>query len=162
MIVSLIAAVSQNGVIGRDGLLPWNLPEDLKRFKETTLGKPIIMGRKTFQSIGRLLPGRRNIIITRQSELSIPGATIVHSLEAALAAAEADVGTDGEVFVIGGAEIYGMALPLAQRLYLTEVDVRISGDAFFPGWDRAQFRERSCEERPFSKPTYRFQVFERI
>ncbi|NVH78545.1 dihydrofolate reductase, partial [Paraburkholderia sp. JPY432] len=121
---------SKNGVIGRENKLPWHLPEDFKRFKETTYGAPVIMGRKTYESIGRLLPGRKNIIISRDASRLIPGAWVTHSLQEALN----EAGPVGEVFILGGGEIYRLALPLADRLYLTEVDVEIDGDAFFPAW----------------------------
>ncbi|MBX9632520.1 MAG: dihydrofolate reductase, partial [Burkholderiales bacterium] len=115
--VSLIAAVASNGVIGRDGRMPWHLPEDLKRFKALTMGHAIVMGRKTFDSIGRLLPGRRTIIVTRQPNYRVEGAEVVSSIDDAIALAR----NDDEVFVIGGGEIYAQALPLATRLHLTEI-----------------------------------------
>lgn len=163
--ISLIAAVSKNGVIGRDQKLPWDLPEDLKRFKEITTGAPVILGRKTFESIGRLLPGRKNIIVTRRRDLLVPGAFVAASLEEALALAEAAP----ETFILGGGEIYRLALPIADRLYLTEVDVRIEGDATFPEWPAlrlsGEFRETKREERPADpakgRPSFRFLVFER-
>jgi dihydrofolate reductase len=144
MKVSLIAALSENGVIGVENRLPWNLPEDLKRFRELTTGHPIIMGRKTFESIGRVLSNRRNIIITRNTGYRVVGAEVAHSLEAALAlTAQAS-----EVFVIGGAEIYRQALPLGHRLYLTRVHQQIEGDAFFPQWEEKEFRETQREDHP--------------
>lgn len=171
--MNLIAAVSRNGVIGLAGALPWNLPEDLKRFKETTYGAPVIMGRKTYESIGRLLPGRKNVIITRDATRIVPGAWIARSLEEALRIAEGAA----DVFVIGGGEVYRLGLPLAQRIYLTEVDVHIDGDAFFPGWpalgrgplemdgNRLHFREVSRESKPANpekdRPAYDFLVFEK-
>lgn len=132
MIVSVIAAVSENGVIGNDNDLPWHLPEDLKFFKRTTLGHPIIIGRKTFESFGgRPLPKRRNLIITRNPEYSATGAEVFMSLEEALGSC-AD---DEEVFVCGGAQIYEMALPQANRLYLTLVHAVIDGSVCFPEYD---------------------------
>ena len=123
--------------------MPWRIPEDLKRFKALTLGHPVIMGRKTFESIGRPLPGRENIIITRSKNFAAPGCRMAHSLHEALAA----VNAAGEVFVIGGAEIYALALPAADRLQLTEIDAEVEGDAFFPAFDRALWREIAHESR---------------
>lgn len=160
--ISLIAAVSLNGVIGREQKLPWNLPEDLKYFKEITHGAPVIMGRKTFDSIGRPLPGRKNIIITRKTDIIIPGAWVVPSLESGLA----EAGKAPEIFILGGGEIYRLALPIADRLYLTEIDMKIEGDTTFPEWSRTEFKESKREERPADKaagrPSFRFLVFDRI
>lgn len=139
--VSLIAAVARNGAIGKDNALLWRLPEDLKFFKRTTLGCPVIMGRKTWDSIGRPLPGRRNIVITRNTAWRADGAEVFHDLASALAAT-ADV---PKVFVIGGGELYAQALPLADELVLTEVDADFEGDTFFPKWDRGAFTETSRE-----------------
>ena len=131
MIVSLIAAVAGNGAIGKDNALPWHLPEDMRHFRETTRGKPVIMGRKTWESLPdafRPLPGRHNIVVSRNPAYQAPGATLATSLdEALLEAAAAE-----EVFVIGGAQLYQQALALASRLYLTEIDASVDGDAFFP------------------------------
>jgi dihydrofolate reductase len=121
--------------------MPWRLPEDLRRFKRLTMGHAVIMGRRTFESIGSPLPGRDNIVITRSRDWSPTGCVVVHSLDAALAA----VGSRGEAFVIGGAQIYALALPLAQRLHLTEIARDFEGDAFFPEFDRSQWREISRE-----------------
>ncbi len=129
MRLSLIAAVDKNHVIGQDGRLPWHLPEDFAWFKKITIGKPVIMGRKTFESIGRPLPQRTNIVISRHAH-GTPGVTWVTSLEAALT--EAHHQQAEEIMVIGGGEIYRQALPHADRLYLTEVDIIVSGDSFFP------------------------------
>lgn len=123
----LIVAMTPERVIGINNTLPWHLPRDLQHFKKTTMGCPVIMGRKTWDSIGRPLPGRQNIVVTRQAGLILDGATVVHSLDAAVAMAEGE-----RVFVIGGANIYEQALPLAQRLYLTEVETSVDGDAWFP------------------------------
>ena len=139
--LTLIAAVAKNGVIGNDNALPWRLPADLKRFKELTLGHPIIMGRKTWASLGRPLPGRSNIVISRDLGLKAPGAIVVASLAAALAAC-ADA---SEAFVIGGAEIYALALPAAQCLQLTEIDREFSGDTHFPTIDPNAWRETARE-----------------
>ena len=164
--VSLVAALAANGAIGCDNKLPWHLPEDLKRFKALTSGHPVIMGRKTFDSIlamlGRPLPGRSNIVITRTAALpSIKSewnnVTLAATLEQAIAAAPAD-----EVFVIGGAQIYALALALAQRLYLTEVMTEVDGDAFFPDMDAAEWRELSREHGPQTAGLdYDFVVYER-
>jgi dihydrofolate reductase len=142
--VALIAAVAANGTIGLGSHLPWRLPEDLRRFKALTLGHPVIMGRRTWESIGRPLPGRTNIVVTRSTRFAAPGALIAHTLDEALAtAAAAD-----EVFVIGGGELYRAALPLAQRLLLTEIRREFAGDAFFPAFDRAAFPETSRQPQP--------------
>ncbi len=135
----LIAAVARNGAIGKDNALPWRLKADLAHFKAATLGHPIVMGRKTWDSLGRPLPGRTNIVISRDPDYTAPGAQVVDSLAAAIAAC-AD---QEQVFVIGGAQIYAMAWPLADRLMLTEVDASIDGDAFFPAFDRSAFKETS-------------------
>ncbi len=141
--ISLIVAVADHGVIGQQNALPWRLSGDLKRFKAVTMGKPIIMGRKTFDSIGKPLPGRANIVVTRQSDLQLPGCVVVSSLEQALTSVQAD-----EYMIIGGAEIYRQALPLAQRVYLTRVHANISGDAFFPVLEPSQWHETSREDAP--------------
>lgn len=157
--LSLIAAVARNGAIGKDNALLWRLPEDLKFFKQTTLGCPIIMGRKTWDSIGRPLPGRRNIVITRQTDWQAPGADVAHSLAQALTlAADSD-----KVFVIGGAQIYDQALPQADTLVLTEVDADFEADAFFPAWDRQQFQEVSRQTHTSDAGwVYHFVTYERI
>jgi dihydrofolate reductase len=142
--VSLIVAVADNGVIGQRNGLPWRLPEDLKRFKALTMGKPIIMGRKTYDSIGKPLPGRTNIVITRQPGLSLPGCVVAGSLPAAVDAA----GAVDEVMVIGGAEIYRQALPMTQRVYLTRVHAQVEGDACFPALAPEQWQEVAREDYP--------------
>lgn len=139
--LTLIAAVAKNGVIGRDNTLPWKLPEDLKRFKALTTGHPIVMGRKTWESLGRPLPGRHNIVITRDANYHAEGATKVSTLQAAL-----DVAGDAdELFVIGGAEIYRLALAQADRLQLTEIDAEIAGDTFFPAFAHSEWKEIARE-----------------
>lgn len=142
MIISLVAAVAENGVIGRDGVLPWRLPGDLRFFKRLTTGHTIIMGRRTWDEIQRPLPDRRNIVITRSEDRDFPGALRAASLDAALALAS----TDEEVFVIGGGEIFREALPVADRMYLTQVHAVVEGDTRFPAWDPAEWRVAS-EER---------------
>ncbi len=139
--ISIIVATSANGVLGRGGELPWHLSDDLKRFKQLTLGKSIVMGRKTFESIGRALPGRQNIVLTRQSEFVVDDCDIVSSVDAAIATA----GDAGEVMVIGGSEIYELFLPLAERIYMTRVHMDIDGDARFPELDDEQWQETERE-----------------
>jgi dihydrofolate reductase len=140
-VISLVAALARNRVIGSGNRLPWHLPEDLRRFKRLTMGAPVIMGRKTHESIGKALPGRRNIVVTRQAGARFEGCEVAGSLEAALALA----GDVPEVFVIGGAELYRLALPRADRLYLTLIDANYDGDAFFPEFDPAEWRETARE-----------------
>jgi len=143
-LVSLVVAMDEQGTIGRDNALPWRLPEDLKRFKAITMGKPILMGRKTFESIGKPLPGRLNLVLTRSQDWRREGVVTVHSIEEALAhAADAP-----EFAIIGGEEIFRLALPLAKRLYLTEVHARVEGDTVFPPFDRSQWREVERSEHP--------------
>lgn len=142
--LSLIVAMTQNRVIGIENRLPWHIPEDLKRFKQITLGHPIIMGRKTFESIGRPLPKRTNIVITRDREYRVEGAAVCHSFEEALDWARRSPGSD-EIFVIGGAEIFKLALPVCWRLYLTEVHWPFEGDTFFPDFNEKEFTELSRE-----------------
>ena len=161
MIISLIVAMSRNRVIGKGNALPWHLPADLKYFKRVTLGKPIIMGRKTFESIGRPLPGRVNIIVTHELTYRADGCTVVHSVEDALKAAH---GHD-EVMVIGGAKLFEQTLPRAERIYLTEIDADFTGDVFFPMLQYNEWRElqriahQADEQNPY---TYSFVVLERI
>ena len=145
MRLAVICAMSRNGVIGKDNGLPWNLPGDLKHFKETTLGCPIIMGRKTWDSIGRPLPGRTNIIVTRSGEVGSDGIKIADSFKSALDLAKLCLATarDNEVFVIGGAQIYKEAFPLANRLYLTRVNSFVDGDTYLEGFDEADWIEIS-------------------
>lgn len=128
MSLSVIVALAKNRVIGLNNTLPWHLPEDLKRFKQLTMGHHIIMGRKTFESLGRLLPGRQTVIVTRNPDYKVDGAIVVHSLEQAMSVSSAD----SEAFLIGGAELYQQSLPLAKRLYLTMIDAEFEGDAYFP------------------------------
>jgi dihydrofolate reductase len=142
MTVSLIAALAKNRVIGAGNALPWRLPEDLKHFKALTMGHPVIMGRKTFESIGKPLPGRRNIVVTRSQSFRAEGCEVVDSPDAALRAA-ADQAE--EVFVIGGAELYRAFLDRADCLYLTEIDRDVEGDAWFPDIDRNEWQESSRE-----------------
>lgn len=156
--VALIAAVASDGGIGRGNALLWHLPEDLRHFKATTLGAPIVMGRKTWESIGRPLPGRRNIVVTRQVAWQAPGAEVVPSLDDAIERA----GDVPRVFVIGGAQLYAAALPLADELVLTEVDAQAGADTFFPAWNRDDFEPEASEwQRSASGPRYRFVTWRR-
>jgi dihydrofolate reductase len=146
--LALIVAVARDGIIGRDGALPWHLPEDLRHFKRLTRGHAIVMGRRTFESIGRPLPERRNLVVSRTLAAPPPGVELFPSLDAALAAART---TDPEPFVIGGAALYAEALPRATTLHLTEIDRDVSGDVRFPPFDRAAFRvvdRRPAESAP--------------
>ncbi len=138
MISIIVAVAGSKRVIGKKGGMPWHIPEELKRFREITTGHPIIMGRKTYESIGRVLPERTNIVITRDPSFAAEGIVIARSLEEALQLAKDQPGND-EVFVIGGGEIYKQALPLADKLYLTVIDMEIEGDTFFP--DYSEFKK---------------------
>jgi dihydrofolate reductase len=165
--IALIVAVAQNGVIGRDNQLPWRLPGELQHFKATTLGKPIVMGRKTFASLGKALPGRTNIVITRDQSFAAEGAVIAHSLAEALQYADVIAQRDGagEIMVIGGAEIYRQALPLASTLYYTRVLLDAEGDAHFTDIDWAQWRcsdEQYVAAADAQTPAYRVQRYQRI
>lgn len=150
MKLALIVAQGLNRVIGHQNRLPWYLPEDLKYFKQVTLGKPVIMGRKTYESIGKPLPGRTNIVITRDAQWSAPGVKVVASLQAAIELGEAQALIDGvdEAIVMGGAQIYEQALPLVDRLYLTQVEASPEGDAFFPPLDMTQWSELARNSFP--------------
>ena len=136
MALSIIVALAKNRAIGINNTLPWHLPEDLKRFKQLTMGHHIIMGRKTYESLGRLLPGRQTVIVTRNLDYQVAGALVVHSLQEAMQVSE----TDSEAFVIGGAELYQQAIGLADKLYLTQIDQTFAGDAFFPEFDMREWR----------------------
>lgn len=146
--VTLVVAMADNGVIGRDGALPWRLPEDLRRFKAQTLGKPVLMGRRTFESIGRALPGRANLVLTRSSSwaprVEAGAVIVVHDWSQALRAA----GTAPELMVIGGAEIYAMALPQARRVLLTRVHGEVDGDTRLAPFDPADWVEVAVEWHP--------------
>jgi dihydrofolate reductase len=155
--LAIIVAAAENGVIGRDNAMPWHLPDDLRYFKRVTMGKPILMGRKTFASIGKPLPGRNNIVITRNPAFQADGVTVVPSLEEGLAVAELNALRDGvdEVVVIGGAQIYAAALPLADRIYMTEIHASVEGDAVLPPIDWTQWREVR-RERHAAQPSQRY------
>ena len=140
--ISFVVAMARNGVIGRDSTLPWRLPEDLRRFKAITMGKPILMGRKTFESIGKPLPGRTNIVLTRDRGWRAQGVVVVYSVEEALEQAR----DTPELVVIGGAEIYRLFMPIAERIYLTHVHADVLGDTVFPDFDPTQWVEvERCE-----------------
>ena len=155
MTLSLIVAVAENGVIGRDNALPWHIPEDLRYFKQITSGKTVIMGRKTFQSIGRPLPNRSNIVITRDPAFQAEGVILAHSLDEALAKAGG-----GEAMVIGGSSLFTEVLPRAERFYLTEIHRAYDGDVHFPAWDRVPWREVG-RKRVAGDPDISFVTFER-
>ncbi|VVP33250.1 Dihydrofolate reductase type 3 [Pseudomonas fluorescens] len=163
--LSLIAALGENRVIGVDNRMPWHLPGDFKYFKATTLGKPIIMGRKTWDSLGRPLPGRLNIVVSRQADLVLEGAEVYPSLEAAIVRAQAWANEQGvdEVMLIGGAQLYAQGLAQADRLYLTRVALSPEGDAWFPEVDSGQWKLVSNIENPAvdDKPAYHFEVWEK-
>ena len=166
MKLALIAAMAQNRVVGIDNKLPWHLPEDLKYFKRITTGKAVIMGRKTYESIGRPLPNRTNIVITRSTEFSAPGIEVVNSLDAAIELAEnvSLINAVDEVMVIGGAQIYEAALPQADRLYLTHVHANVEGDAYFPDVDMSQWKELGREDYDASETNpydYSFVVYDK-
>ncbi|WP_205342038.1 type 3 dihydrofolate reductase [Denitrificimonas caeni] len=163
--VSLIVAATRNQVIGRDNQMPWHLPADLRYFKQQTLGKPIIMGRKTWESLGRPLPGRLNIVISRQADVELTGADVFADLEAAIQRGQewaAEQGVD-EVMVIGGGQLYQQALKLAQRVYLTRIDLELEGDTFFPVLDAQQWRQTDAQAHPAQdqQPGYTFEVWQR-
>jgi dihydrofolate reductase len=157
--ISLIAALATNGVIGIGNRLPWNLSEDLKYFKALTMGHHILMGRKTYESIGRPLPGRTTVIITRGGFEAPAGSIVAHSIPDAIAACKGDT----EIFFVGGAELYVQVLPIADRLYLTEIQTDVEGDAWFPEYNRAEWKEISRDKRKdeASGIEYHFVVYDR-
>lgn len=159
--ISIVVAVSENNAIGKDNQLLWHLPADLKHFKEITSGNTIIMGRKTYDSVGRPLPNRRNIVITRSTELQMPNVEVVNTLEAALSLCE----DENEVFIIGGAEIYKHALQFTNRIYLTTVHQTYGADVFFPELNREEWKEINKEYHPADEKNsvaYTFSTLERI
>lgn len=166
MIVSMIAAMAENRVIGKNNDLPWHLPDDMKYFMQTTKGHHCIMGRKNYDSLPekfRPLPHRTNIVVTHQQGFTAPGCTVVNSLEGALEIAAQN--NEQEVFVIGGAEIYRLGLPYANKLYLTEIKSAVAGDTFFPVFDRKQWNETSRESHDADerhKYAFDFVVYEKI
>jgi dihydrofolate reductase len=163
MRIALIAAAARNDVIGRDNQLPWHLPDEFRHFKQTTEGHHVIMGRLTWESRNKPLPRRVNIVVSTTPGYAAPGATVVTSLAAALAAAEA-AGED-EAFVIGGTRLYAEALPLADRLYLTRVEAEPEGDAYFPAFDASEWREVDRREHPIDERhahAYTIRILDRI
>jgi dihydrofolate reductase len=161
MQLSIIVAMDRNRVIGKGDALPWHISSDLKNFKKITMGKPIIMGRKTHESIGRPLPGRENIILTRDKTYQVEGCTVLHSMDELLKHCK-DV---DEVMITGGSEIYKMSLEQATRLYLTEVHTEIEGDTFFPKFDRSEWKELSREDFKVDEKNefdYSFVLLERV
>ena len=171
MRLSLIVAMAKNRTIGLDGAMPWHIPGDLKFFKRVTMGHPVIMGRKTYQSIGAALPGRTNIVVTRNKDFEAADADVVHDLSEALTKAKAteelwrpDGGRE-EIFVIGGADIYGQALPEAQRIYMTEVHQELPGDAFFPELAEGEWKETDRQDRDPETPggpAYSLVILDRV
>ncbi len=156
----MIAARARNGVIGRENQIPWKIPGEQAYFKRMTMGHPIVMGRRTWESIGRPLPGRRSIVITRNREYIAPGAEVVASLDEALAL----IGDTDEVFIIGGGELYAEAMPRAERILLTEIDADFEGDTFLPALDPVRWREKSREQHPPANErafNYSFVIYER-
>lgn len=155
--LALIVAMARGGVIGRGGRIPWRLPEDMRHFKRVTTGHAVIMGRKTYEDIGRPLPNRRNIVVTRNAGLRLEGCEIARGVDEAVALAREG---DEEPFIIGGAEIYRLALPDVTRMHVTYIDREIAGDAIFPEYDRTAFRE--VERRAGESPEVTFVTLERV
>jgi dihydrofolate reductase len=159
--IAFVVAFDRKRVIGKDGRLPWKLPDDMKRVRETTMGKPLIMGRRTFESIGRALPGRTNIVLTRDAGFAREGVLVAHTPEEALAlAADAP-----EVIVFGGADVFARFLPEADRIYLTEVDADVGGDTFFPELDAGDWREVERRDHPADERhpyAFRFVTLDRV
>lgn len=160
MNISIVVAMTSNSLIGRDGDLPWHLSADLQHFKSVTMGKPVVMGRLTYESIGRPLPGRENIVLTRDSDYKADGCTIIHDLEQI----KSKCSDTEEIMIIGGAQLYTETLALASKLYITEVHAELHGDTFFPEFDRKQWQE--IERLPFKADEkndfdYSFVVLER-
>ena len=161
---SILVAMAKNRVIGRNNALPWQLSPDLKRFKQLTMGHHIVMGRKTYESIGRLLPGRTSVIVTRQPDYQVPGAIVAGSIAEALKVCSEGKEMDQESFVIGGAEIYQQALGLCQRMYVTEIQQEFDGDALFPEFDPQEWHEISREKHRLDEAgglEYHFVVLDR-
>lgn len=162
--LSLLVAMAKNRVIGRNNQLPWHLPADLKHFKFLTMGQTIVMGRKTFESIGRPLPGRANIIITRQTDYEAPGAIVVNSLEDALLICEENGSHDSEHFIIGGEKLYSQTIKICQRIYITEIQRDFEGDVYFPEFNRADWEEIQRDKHVSEKDDnleFHFVVLER-
>ncbi len=163
MKISLIVAASENNVIGKDNDLLWSLPDDLQFFKETTEGHPIILGRKNYEAIGRALPNRRNIIVSRQEDLEVDGCEVTSSVEEAIELAKET--ENEEIFITGGGEIYRLALPLANRIYLTRVHAEIEGDVFFPELSEEEWEEVDRKEHPADEKheyAFTFLIYDRV
>ena len=163
MLISAISAVSQNNVIGKNNTLPWHLPADIRFFKQTTMGHPVIMGRKTYDSFEKALPGRENIVITRQKDYSLPDATVVNSLENALE--KAAILHNDEIFILGGSQIFEQSMPLIHRIYLTRIHENFEGDTFFSvislkEWEKIKEEYHTPDE--INKYAYSFQTWEKI
>ncbi|MFQ1802804.1 type 3 dihydrofolate reductase [Aeromonas veronii] len=162
MKISMIAAMAHDRVIGKDNQMPWHLPADLAHFKRVTLGKPVLMGRKTFESIGRPLPGRRNLVISRNPDYQVEGIEVVGSVEAALALLAGS--SVEELMVIGGGHLYAEMLPSADCLYLTQIDLAVEGDTRFPAFDDGQWQRVDCESHPADEKNphpYSFETWQR-
>ena len=162
MKISMIAAMAHDRVIGKDNQMPWHLPADLAHFKRVTLGKPVLMGRKTFESIGRPLPGRRNLVISRNPGYQAEGIEVVGSVEAALALLASS--SVEELMVIGGGHLYAEMLPSADRLFLTQIDLAVEGDTRFPAFDDGQWQRIDCESHPADEKNphpYSFETWQR-
>ncbi len=158
--LSILVAMARNHVIGINNTLPWRIPEDLKYFKALTLGHHMIMGRKTFDSIGKPLPGRTTVVVTRDQNLQLAGCVMAHSLEQAIAACDGD----NEIFIVGGAEIFTQSLPLADTLYITEIQQDFAGDAHFPEFNRTEWQEVARDRRSQAEPQpleYHFVTYRR-
>jgi len=161
--VRIIVAYARNRVIGRDNALPWRLPGDMAHFRQTTMGHPVVMGRKTWESLGKALPGRHNIVITHNPAYVAQGATVVASLTDALRAASANAVATDIVYIIGGAQLYAQALPLTQEIMATEVHAEVAGDAVFPALDATQWQEVERHEQPQENGlVYDFAVYRRV
>jgi len=167
MRTSLIVAAAENGTIGQNGRIPWHVSADLRYFKQVTMGAPVIMGRKTYESIGFALPGRSNIVVTRNKKFQAPDVDVVLNLEDALSKARAILEKEGgeELFVIGGAEIYAQAMRMADRIYLTRVHAEFPGDVFFPPLEEDSWKEVASEKQlaeSENSPSFSFMIFERV
>ena len=167
MRTSLIVAAAENGTIGQNGRIPWHVSADLRYFRQVTMGAPVIMGRKTYESIGFALPGRSNIVVTRNKTFQAPGVDVVLNLEDALRKARAILEKEGgeELFVIGGAEIYAQAMRMADRIYLTRVHAEFPGDVFFPPLEEDSWKEVASEKQlaeSENSPSFSFMIFERV
>lgn len=162
MLISIVAALDESGLIGAGKRLPWRLRGDMRRFRRITMGKPLLMGRLTFESIGRPLDGRTNVVLSRRAGYEASGCRVATSFEGALAIARADGGGAPELMVIGGAEVYALALPVADRLYLTRVQGRFEGDVYFPPYDESEWIEERCDAGGDADgPAYRFVTYRR-